>query len=30
MTGGQLTSLTGELYLLKAENTVVTIERKEG
>ena len=30
VTGGQLTSLTGELYLLKAENTVVTIERKEG
>ena len=30
VTGGQLTCLTGELYLLKAENTVVTIERKEG
>ena len=30
VTGGQLTCLTGKLYLLKAENTVVTIERKEG
>lgn len=30
VTGGQLTCLTGELYLLKAENAVVTIERKEG
>ena len=30
VTGGQLTCLTGKLYLLKAENAVVTIERKEG
>ena len=30
VTGGQLTHLTGDLYLLKAENAVVSIERKEG
>ena len=30
VTGGELTHLTGDLYLLKANDKTVTIERKEG
>lgn len=30
VTGGELTHLTGKLYLLKANDKTVTIERKEG
>ena len=30
VTGGELTHLTGNLYLLKANDKTVTIERKEG
>lgn len=29
VTGGELTHLTGNLYLLKANDKTVTIERKE-
>ena len=30
VTGGELTHLTGDLYLLKANDKTVMIERKEG
>lgn len=30
VSGGELTHLTGNLYLLKANDKTVTIERKEG
>lgn len=30
VTGGELTHLTGDLYLLKANDNTLTIERKEG
>lgn len=30
VTGGELTHLTGNLYLLKANDKTLTIERKEG
>ena len=30
VTGGELTHLTGNLYLLKANDKTVTIERMEG
>ena len=30
VTGGEITHLTGNLYLVKATKSTVTIERKEG